>query len=140
MSGFYYVLKRNGLNRLPRNVRKHRVQLWQQYEKHTPIRLEKVSGRVLPVEGEKEVGGGESDKNLILVQRAYKCFLTGTLRAPIRLTEQPCKLLCPAGLEAILSTKYAGESCIGNLSDADVCTPLCVSLPQRKEGKRRDTS
>ena len=32
----YYVLKRNGLNRLPRNVRKHRVQLWQRYEKQVP--------------------------------------------------------------------------------------------------------
>jgi transposase InsO family protein len=32
----YYVLKRNGMNRLPQNVRKHRVQLWQQYEKQMP--------------------------------------------------------------------------------------------------------
>ena len=32
----YYVLKRNGLNRLPHNVRKHRVQLWQRYEKQVP--------------------------------------------------------------------------------------------------------
>lgn len=31
----------------------------------TPIRLEKVSGRGLPVEGEKEVGGRESDKYLM---------------------------------------------------------------------------
>jgi hypothetical protein len=32
----YYVLKRNGLNRLPRNVRKHRVELWQRYAKQVP--------------------------------------------------------------------------------------------------------
>ena len=32
----YFVLKRNGLNRLPQNVRKHRVQLWQRYEKQAP--------------------------------------------------------------------------------------------------------
>lgn len=32
----YYVLKRNGLNRLPRNARKHRAQLWQRYEKQVP--------------------------------------------------------------------------------------------------------
>lgn len=31
----------------------------------TPIRLEKVSGRVLPVEGEQEVGGEGSDKYLM---------------------------------------------------------------------------
>lgn len=32
----YYVLKRHGLNRLPRNARKHRAQLWQRYEKQAP--------------------------------------------------------------------------------------------------------
>jgi transposase len=32
----YYVLKRNGKNRLPQNVRKHRVQLWQRYQKQVP--------------------------------------------------------------------------------------------------------
>lgn len=43
----YYALKRNGMNRLPRNVRKHRVQ---RYEKQVPGDHVQM-GWVVPIAG-----------------------------------------------------------------------------------------
>jgi transposase len=48
----YYVLKRDGLNRLPRNVRKRRVQPWQRHEKQVPGHHVQVDVKFLTFAGQ----------------------------------------------------------------------------------------